>query len=74
MQQTMVELPEVIAAKYKALQKKLHHVLDKPSIALGKKWNSSKLVEKDWHGFLEKIGVVKNNKSYSIKYNIHFHQ
>ncbi len=60
---------ELIAAKYKVLQKKLHTILDKPITTLDKKWKSSKLKQKDWDGFLKNIGVVKNIKPYSIPYS-----
>lgn len=59
----------LIANKYKELQGKLHRLLDNPAGNAPKEWAASKLAQKDWAGFLEKIGIVKNNKPYSIQYN-----
>ena len=58
-----------IAAKYKELQRKLHQLLDNPTAAAPKEWAASKLHKKEWDGYLEKIGVVKNKKPYTITYN-----
>jgi hypothetical protein len=58
-----------IATKYKDLQRKLHLLLDNPSAMAPKEWQATKLLKKDWEGYLKKIGVVKNDKSYSITYN-----
>jgi hypothetical protein len=58
-----------IAKKYKELQRKLHLLLDNPSVTAPKEWARSKLLKTDWEGYLKKIGVVKNNRPYSINYN-----
>ncbi|GAB2808587.1 gluzincin family metallopeptidase [Ferruginibacter profundus] len=58
-----------IATKYKELQRKLHRLLDSPAATAPKEWAASKLLKKDWDRYLEKIGVVKNNKPYTIPYN-----
>lgn len=58
-----------IATKYKALQRKLHLLLENPETVAPKEWTASKLLKKDWEGYLKKIGVVRNAKPYKINYN-----
>ncbi|MGG9963025.1 hypothetical protein [Ferruginibacter sp. SUN106] len=58
-----------IAVEYKELQRRLHQLLVSPVVAARKQWAASKLTKKDWDLFLNKIGIEKNSKPYSIIYN-----
>jgi hypothetical protein len=58
-----------IAGKYKDLQRKLHQLLESPDTMAKKEWAASKLLKKDWDGYLEKIGVIRSDKPYAIPYN-----
>ena len=60
---------KLIAGKYKDLQRKLHQLLESPGTIAKKEWAASKLTEKDWDGYLKKIGVMRNNKPYEVPYN-----
>ncbi len=60
---------KLIAGKYKDLQRNLHQLLESPDTKAKKEWDASKLTKKDWDGYLEKIGVMRNKKPYSIPYD-----
>ncbi|MBC7948514.1 MAG: hypothetical protein H7Y42_11575 [Chitinophagaceae bacterium] len=57
-----------IATKYKDVQRKLHQFLENPSSKAPKEWAANRMTQKDWNGYLEKIGVVIRTKPYVVSF------
>lgn len=62
---------EEIASRYKLVQAKLQKLLTNPRKEIASQWRANKLTQKDWNGFLRKIGVIleKNPPPLRITYD-----